>query len=104
MSYKKYIFQLNYIKILKNLKECGVTPYVQSTILAGYKQRSLNNSIARLNEKLHKYSNENNIVFVDLNSVLSSKGFLDTAFTVDDVHLNGEGYKAWKNILKNYVY
>jgi lysophospholipase L1-like esterase len=53
---------------------------------------------------LRELSEEENIVFIDLNKVLSENGKLRESFlSEDDIHLTGEGYFAWKNCIKKYI-
>ncbi|GMR65808.1 SGNH/GDSL hydrolase family protein [Bacillus sp. MN7755] len=70
------------------------------------KATNLNNSdINWLNKELEKLAEENNHTFIDLHSLFTDeKGELKKVWTVDGVHLNGEGYKIWENKIKSYVY
>lgn len=93
----------NYKKIIEILKINGLKVYIQSTILGGNRVSGLNEKINSLNSKLKVLSEKNNLTYINLNNNLSENGLLSTAFTLDDVHLNGEGYKAWKASIKKYV-
>ena len=86
-----YIY-LNYKKIIKILKNKNIKPYIQSTIYAGKRRSELNSSIVLLNKKLKELSKEEGLVYIDLNSKLSSNGLLNRKYSEDDIHLNGEGY------------
>ena len=58
----------------------------------------------KLNLKLQELSEKENIVFIDLNKVLSENGKLKKSYSSkDDIHLNGDGYFAWKNSIKKYI-
>lgn len=93
----------NYKIIVERLKRSGLKVYIQSTILAGNRSSGLNEKINSLNSKLKTFSEKNNLTYIDLNNKLSENGLLSTAFTLDDVHLNGEGYKAWKASIKKHI-
>ncbi|RWS44128.1 platelet activating factor [Bacillus mycoides] len=70
------------------------------------KSTNLNNSdINWLNKELENLAKENNHTFIDLHSLFTDEeGELKKEWTVDGVHVNGEGYKIWENKIKNYVY
>lgn len=63
------------------------------------------------NEKIKEYNNivrklavEFNIPYIDMHPLMEQEnGKLNTAYTADGIHLNGEGYKIWVSILKNYI-
>ncbi len=93
----------NYKKIIENLKTCGIEPIIQSTVQVSKLKNMLNTDINALNEKLRVYSHENKILYIDLNSQLSTDGKLKDAFTRDGIHLNGSGYTTWKKILEAYI-
>lgn len=91
----------NYKKILSNLKNKDITPYVQSTLYTT--RKDLNPHVEELNFLLKKYCKENNIVFIDLNKNLSSEKVLKSEYTYDGVHLNASGYDIWKNEIYKYI-
>jgi lysophospholipase L1-like esterase len=94
----------NYKKIVSQLKQHGIRPYIQSVLLLGDKFAHKNKKIVELNLKLKELSAKENIVFIDLNKVLSENGKLMESFSSeDDIHLNGEGYSVWKNSIKKYI-
>ena len=60
--------------------------------------------VLKLNLRLKELSEKENIVFIDLNKVLSENGKLNESYSSkDDIHLNGDGYSVWKNSIKKYV-
>lgn len=60
--------------------------------------------IVKANKMLEKLCEEKNIVYVDVYSALvDKKGMLNKRFTNDGLHLLGEGYLAWKEVIKPYV-
>jgi len=93
----------NYQRILEQLQIHEITPYIQSTILAGERRVHLNNDIVKLNYRLKKLAEEKNITFIDLNNTLGENGKLKQSYSRDDIHLNGEGYSAWKEMIEKYM-
>ncbi|TKD48565.1 MAG: hypothetical protein E5W98_00710 [Mesorhizobium sp.] len=68
---------------------------VQSTLFTS--DMVHNAAIKRLNSALAvRCSQAANCRFLDLNAALSKNGRLRPDFTTDGIHLNGDGYRAWK--------
>jgi lysophospholipase L1-like esterase len=62
------------------------------------------NSILIINEKLRRLSEKYNQKYIDLfSSFANAEGKLKHQFTFDGLHLNGNGYTAWKNLIADYV-
>lgn len=59
--------------------------------------------IRKLNKMLESYAEENQIIFIDINSYLSDENGLQSSFQQDGVHPNAEGYKVWSTLLKPYL-
>jgi lysophospholipase L1-like esterase len=94
----------NYKKIVSQLRQHGIRPYIQSVLLVGDKFANRNKNIVKLNLKLKELSEEENIVFIDLNKVLFGNGTQRESFLSEDgIHLTGEGYSVWKNSIKKYI-
>lgn len=93
---------LNYSKIINELQQKNITPYVQSTLFTN--RIDLNLKVKELNYLLKEFCNNNQIEYIDLNKKLSSKDILEEKYTYDGVHLNEEGYKIWKETIKNFIY
>ena len=93
----------NYKLIVEGLITNNITPFIQSTLLAGNSQKQYNERVNSLNITLQQYAVERGIVFIDLNSVLAADGVLQPAFTIDGVHLTGSGYTAWGNAIQKYL-
>ncbi|OFD53570.1 hypothetical protein BWGOE4_51090 [Bacillus mycoides] len=100
----------NYSEILKKLRlELPDTKVFIESILPVKplsKSTNLNNEdINSINKELEKIAKKNNYTFINLHPLFTDKdGQLKKEWTVDGVHINGEGYKAWENEIKNYVY
>lgn len=76
---------------------------VQSTLLNGSKREHLNGEIRKLNARLQEKCNSGDCTFVDLNRALAPDGVLKPAFTPDDLHLNGAGYRVWRSAIEPHV-
>lgn len=62
------------------------------------------NTIKEFNKALKKVAAENGAEYIDLTPALSDKyGHLKKEFTNDGLHLTGDGYKAWTDLLRQYV-
>jgi lysophospholipase L1-like esterase len=63
-----------------------------------------NEDIIKLNEKLKKFCEENNVEYVDVYSALADEdGNLKIEYTVDGLHLSTEGYSVVSKLLKTYI-
>lgn len=59
-----------------------------------------NKKVKQFNEVLQRIAEETGIEYIDLHSSFVDKnGQLDEKFTIDGIHLNGEGYKIWVDAL-----
>lgn len=93
----------NYIEIVRKLLDAEMTPYIQSTILARGHYARINKKIKILNSKLKAYAESKDLVFIDLNGILAASGNMSQDYTNDGVHLNGNGYAAWKSVIDKYI-
>ena len=98
----------NYSAIVSGLVRRGVKVFVQSTLPCNEAKGAwkscagLNPRIGQLNARLAGLASAN-VTFIDLVPVLTAKGSLKNEFTYDGVHLNGEGYRQWKNAIAPYM-
>ncbi len=87
-----------YKKIIEELKERNIKPIIQSTLYAGKdwpNSEDRNKQVTKLNARLKKYARENDIIFIDLNPLMSEGGYLKEDLSFDNLHLNGKGYGIW---------
>ena len=96
----------HYRTLVRRLSRAGAHVFVQSTLpcneaKAAWKScASLNPKIRQLNARLATLaSDRDDVTFVDLRPVLAGKGGLKRALSYDGVHLNGEGYRLWKEAI-----
>lgn len=104
----------NYEKIISTISKGSPSTkiYVQSVLPFNqdrYKKyypsyKHVNNSeIITLNNKLKSLSKKYNATFVDLYPSFIKNGNMNQKYTVDGVHLTGDGYSVWINDIRNYV-
>jgi lysophospholipase L1-like esterase len=90
----------NYQEIVNSLRKHGIEVIIQSTlnVLSENTGRS-NDEINKLNDLLKIFCFENEIKYLDINSVLTKDGLLQKQYTTDGLHLNEMGYEQWKLII-----
>ncbi len=97
----------NYKKIVTKLVDNGMELYTQSTILAGRpgkRWERYNKKIMVLNERLQVLAQQtDSVTYIDLNVGLTQDSLLKTAYSLDGMHLNGDGYAIWKEIITPYI-
>ena len=63
-----------------------------------------NESIESLNQNIQKLAENMGAVYVNLYShFLNTEGELDKKYSNDGLHISGEGYLLWKQIIKKYI-
>ncbi|PMB24482.1 GDSL-type esterase/lipase family protein [Fischerella thermalis] len=63
-----------------------------------------NNEILKLNTGLRELATKFNYQYIDLFSLLlDSENQLDSRYTKDGLHLNGEAYLVWKSVIEKYL-
>lgn len=66
--------------------------------------KAINNiDILALNDRLKTATKKYNAIFIDLNPSFLKNGYMNPIYTVDGVHLTGEGYKVWVSNIRKYV-
>jgi lysophospholipase L1-like esterase len=103
----------NYKKILLTLqKECKMTKiYIQSLFpvengreeYPNYCNPVINKDIKLINQELMKYASQHNLTFIDTYNKFEIGGQLNPKYSLDGIHLSGEGYLLWTDILRPYV-
>jgi lysophospholipase L1-like esterase len=90
----------NYQRIVNSLRKNGIEVIIQSTLNVMNENTGRPNAeIDRLNNLLKNFCLENDIKYLDINSVLTKNGFLQEQYTPDGLHLNKKGYEKWKLLL-----
>ena len=94
----------NYEKIVLGITANGTPVFIQSTILGGKNMKKINYKIIELNKRLISLAEKNKLItYVDLNKELSPRSFLDPKYSIDQMHLNGDGYNVWRKIIASSV-
>jgi lysophospholipase L1-like esterase len=92
----------NYTKIVKGLQDHDITPIIQSTLYVSKEYRNwkkINKDVDELNTMIKEYANKEGLVFLDINSRLSKDSALDSIYTYDGLHLLGNGYAKWRDLI-----
>jgi lysophospholipase L1-like esterase len=64
----------------------------------------LSDDIVKVNKKLLKTADGKYIIYIDLYShMVTESNQLNKRYTVDGIHLNGEGYIRWRELLRPYL-
>jgi len=101
----------NYQKIIKTIRidSPKTKIYIESILPINFeldktKRPITNQDISDFNNKLKDFSDNSNIFYIDLYSkFLDSSNQLDKQYTIDGIHLNGNGYLIWKNEVSKYI-
>jgi lysophospholipase L1-like esterase len=106
----------HYRTLVRRLSQAGAHVFVQSTLPCNEAKgawkscASVNPKIRQLNARLQTLAAENdiengddNVTFIDLRPVLARKGGLKRELTYDGIHLNGEGYRLWKEAIAPHM-
>ena len=96
----------NYLKIINRLIDNNIIPVIQSTLYVSPQWKrhiEKNEEVAKLNSLLIKLALEKNLLFVNVNNVLSDGKILIDDYTTDGVHLNAKGYKLWGAELEKLI-
>jgi lysophospholipase L1-like esterase len=62
-----------------------------------------NKAVIELNKALFSLSKKYFCKYINLYLMFSDKGELNTKYTFDGIHLNGQGFLVWVNAIKQYV-
>lgn len=101
----------NYQKIIQTIKTDSPKTkiYLESILPINFeldktKRPITNQNISDFNNKLKNFSDNSTIFYIDLYSkFLDSSNQLDKQYTLDGIHLNGQGYLIWKNEVSKYI-
>jgi len=98
----------DYRRIVSRLNESGMKVYVQSTLACNEAKAewiacgALRGKIKELNRGLAGLASAN-VTFIDINAELAGPDGLKSDLTYDGVHLNGEGYRIWRDRISKFV-
>lgn len=95
-----------YAAVVDALRAGGAAVYVQSTLEChdnGVCSAETRDRVRALNLELRRLSAARGATFIDLNASMSDAGGLRRAYSWDGTHLNGEGYRAWRDVLRPHL-
>lgn len=103
---KEYVVR-NYRKIIERIMEESPDTeiYVQSVLPVdeAVHYTRPNTDIDYINERLQELSDELDLTYINLADVFEKAGKLNPEYSIDGLHLNGEGYEIWKEQIREYV-
>jgi lysophospholipase L1-like esterase len=91
----------NVMNIAERLSAAEIKPFVQSTLFV--RDVGSNGRILELNLKMQDNCQRRDIVYIDLNHELAPDGALAAQYTWDGVHLSGQGYLKWAEIITPHL-
>jgi lysophospholipase L1-like esterase len=92
----------NFEMIIENLHQKGIEVIIQSTLYVSKERpnwQTVNKAVDELNNGLKSVCVKNNLLYIDVNTILSSDNALNKKYTYDGVHLFGSGYNEWKKLI-----
>jgi lysophospholipase L1-like esterase len=101
------VFQ-DYRSIVSRLEEGGMKVFVQSTLLCNESKAgwiscaAIQGKIRELNRRLAGLASAK-VTYVDINVGLTGPEGLRPDLTYDGVHLNGEGYRIWRDEISKFI-
>jgi len=98
----------NYKLIIRRIRENSPETqiYIQSVLptLDDVHTTRKNSDIMKINEQLKKIARKRKLTYIDLFSYFATpENDLDMTYSIDGLHLNGEGYLLWKDTIGSYV-
>ncbi len=95
-------FEQVYKRILEHLKVCVGTVVVQLLILPD-RGTEKHSRASTFNQRIRHVAGALSIPVLDLNPDLAPAGTLMSRYTIDGVHLTGEGYAVWSSRLRAII-
>lgn len=94
----------DYRDIVRTLEDAGIIVVIQSTVECGARLHRVRDKIRTLNKKLQQFAITNGNLWIDLNAQLASPstGLIST-YSYDGIHLNGDGYFQWRELITDAV-
>jgi len=97
----------NYRKIIARIKsESPATElYIQAVLpVDAIHYTRPNDQIININNQLIEICREEGLTYIDLHSVfIDERGMLAKKYSIDGLHLNGQGYLEWKKVILKYL-
>lgn len=106
MDYPEYPFR-NFKKMMERIKQesPATEVYVQSVLPVSAGDKRNHQEIISLNEMMKGYCETHGITYVDLHSLMVAPGTtnINSAHTLDGLHLLASGYRVWCKAIAPYV-
>lgn len=99
----------NYAKIITSIQSRSPKTdiFIQSLLPVNNKKYGnilSNDTIKTMNKDLQALAKKTGVQYIDLYSAFSQNDQLPDKYTVDGIHLTGEGYILWRESIKQYVH
>ena len=94
----------NYKQIIEKLTQAlpDTELFIQSVLPIGANTGMSNEDVMALNEELVRLADAGSLTYIDLYSLLADdQNFLPQKYSVDGVHLTGDGYRIWLNAIRS---
>ncbi len=92
----------DYQQLLTKILGKNYSIYVQSVLYTSFNQ-DINAKVSKLNDWLSAFCLKKELTYIDLNQYLAPNKHLKSNFTYDGVHLTGEAYQIWSDVLLSYL-
>jgi lysophospholipase L1-like esterase len=92
----------NFEIIVENLYEKDIKAIIQSTLYVSESRpnwKIVNKTVDEVNNGLKLICIKNDLIYIDVNAILSNANALNEEYTYDGVHLFGTGYNKWKEAI-----
>ena len=98
----------NYVKIIEQIKSDSPKTqiYIQSVLPVddALHYTRPNKEILKINTQLVELSSKYKLTYIDLMPIFQAEnGKLKKEYTIDGLHINGEGYIQWKKAIEKYL-
>ncbi|HYD20279.1 MAG TPA: GDSL-type esterase/lipase family protein [Flavipsychrobacter sp.] len=102
-EYSRSYFLADISNMVTTLKGRGTTPIVHHILYVGRKypnSRQVNATVIQWNKSLDSICKGEGVTVINLNSLLSPRGYLDHQYAQPDhIHLNTTAYRLWASML-----
>ena len=106
VAMEDYGFLFTYEKIITRLREAYGQATINMTSLLPVDLFFLSDAIPRINRRLKKIAENNNILYLNLYPLFIDENSraITSCFEADGVHLSAEGYEIWARALENTIF
>lgn len=95
----------HYQKIIDQLVDKKISVYIQSCLYFGASQLPFNPVVTELNQRLKAIAGDaEQVHYIDINASLAISSQRIQSYTYDDIHLTGEAYLKWAELLSAHLH